>query len=120
MILNDLVEKFSVQFFFFCVYPLGSGSRSIWTFLGSRIRIRIKTYADPKHCCKVWTFYLTIEGCGPFPVFNSLHSSPRESISPGFFNFAVRQYMSFQLQYRSFTFIFFLLASQEQNVKPRN
>ena len=38
--------------FFFSVYLLGSGSGSIWTFLGSWIRIwiRMKTYADPKHC----------------------------------------------------------------------
>ena len=31
----------------------GSGSGSIWTFLGSWIRICMKTYADPKH----WFMY---------------------------------------------------------------
>ena len=62
VILKDLAEHLLVYFFFFSVYPLGSGSRigsgyasrsgSICTCLGSwiRIRIRIKTFADPKHC----------------------------------------------------------------------
>ena len=40
--------KERIFFDFFKFYLHGSGS--IWTFLGSRIRIRIKTYADPKHC----------------------------------------------------------------------
>ena len=54
--MKDLVLKFFVLLFFFCVYRylLGSGSGSasgsIWTFLGSWIWIRMKTYADPKHC----------------------------------------------------------------------
>ena len=49
VILKDLVEDLLVQFFFFSVYHLGSGSGSVWTFLGSLIRIRIKPYVDPKH-----------------------------------------------------------------------
>ena len=52
--MKDLVEIFFLYLFFFCVYLLGSGSAtrsgSIWTFLGSWIRIRMKTYADLKHC----------------------------------------------------------------------
>ena len=47
VILKDLVEIILLQFFFFSLYPLGSGS--IWTFFGSRIRIRIVIYADPQH-----------------------------------------------------------------------
>ena len=39
--------------------PLGSGS--VWTFLGSWIRIRIKTYADPKHCCKLSTISVKMD-----------------------------------------------------------
>ena len=49
--MKDLVDNFLGYFFFFSVYLLGSGS--IWTFLGSWIRIRIKTYADSKHWDKV-------------------------------------------------------------------
>ena len=40
--------------FFFRVYLLGSGS--IWTILGSWIRIRMKTYADPKH----WSYKINL------------------------------------------------------------
>ena len=49
VILKDLVEIFLVQFFFFSLYPLGSGSGSIWTFFGSWIRICIIIDADPQH-----------------------------------------------------------------------
>ena len=53
VVLKDLVEIFLVEFFFFGLYPLGSGSGSgsIWTFFGSwiRIRIRIIIDADPQH-----------------------------------------------------------------------
>ena len=34
--------------FLVSLYPLGSGS--VWTFLGSRIRIRIIIDSDPQHC----------------------------------------------------------------------
>ena len=44
VILKDLVENFLVQFFFFSLYPLESGS--IWTFFGSWIRIRIGIIKD--------------------------------------------------------------------------
>ena len=47
VILKDLVEIYLVEFFFFSLYPLGSGSGSIWTFFGSWIRIIID--ADPQH-----------------------------------------------------------------------
>ena len=54
VILKDLVKQNVVELFFFSVYLLGSGSASgsgsIWTFLGSWIRNRMKTYADPKNC----------------------------------------------------------------------
>ena len=36
-----------MEFFFFSLCPLGSGS--IWTFFGSWIRIRIIIDADPQH-----------------------------------------------------------------------
>ena len=45
--MKDLVEHFLVYFFFFSLYPLGSGS--LWTFFGSRIQIRILIDADPQH-----------------------------------------------------------------------
>ena len=48
-ILKDLVEIFLVEFFFFSLYPLESGS--IKTFFESWIRIRIIIDADPQH----WT-----------------------------------------------------------------
>ena len=38
-----------MEFFFFSLYPLGSGSGSIWTFFGSQIRIRIIIDADQQH-----------------------------------------------------------------------
>ena len=41
--MKDLAENFLAEFFFFSLYPLGS--RSIWTFFGSRICIIID--ADP-------------------------------------------------------------------------
>ena len=55
VILKDLVKKFFCVLIHFSVYLLGSGSGSgsIWTFLGFWIRIRMKTYADPKHCTKL-------------------------------------------------------------------
>ena len=40
---EKLVENILVYFFFFSFYLLGSRSGSIWTFLGSWIRIRMKT-----------------------------------------------------------------------------
>ena len=43
-----------MKFIIFSLYPLGSGSGSgsIWTFFGSRIRIRIIIDADPQHWLK--------------------------------------------------------------------
>ena len=46
---KNLVENILVYFFFFSFYLLGSRSGSIWTFLGSWIRIRMKTSANPNH-----------------------------------------------------------------------
>ena len=47
------------------VYLPGSGSRSVGTFLGSRIRIRIITYADLKHYSLGCTPDLEDELAGP-------------------------------------------------------
>ena len=55
VILKDLVEIFWVEFFFFSLYPLGSGSGSIWTFFGSWIRIRVIIDADPQHWTLQWS-----------------------------------------------------------------
>ena len=60
VILKGLVQKLFVYLFLFSFYLLesgtgsgsASGSASIWTFLGSWLRIRMKTYADPKHWLK--------------------------------------------------------------------
>ena len=64
VILTYKVEIFLVSFFFFSLYPLGSGSGSgsIWTFFGSRIRIRIIIDADSQHwwvygCWLTWKLY---------------------------------------------------------------
>ena len=50
---------------FSLVYLPGSGSRSVGTFLGSRIRIRIITYADLKHYILGCTPDLEDELAGP-------------------------------------------------------
>ena len=79
--------------FFFCVYLLGSGcgSGSIWTFLGSRIRIRKKTYADPKHCkkqvfllvpCSLWVVVEWVTAPASPPLSLASPSPPRSRLRP--------------------------------------
>ena len=65
-----------MSFVFFSVYLLGSGS--IWTFLESWIRIRMKTYADPKHC-----FCDEQRGCcvGSLNISVMLSSTPAQTPS---------------------------------------
>ena len=76
VILKHLLKKNLVSFFFFSVYPLGSGSvsasRSVWTFLGSRIRIR-NTVCDVWEVilllCLLWYACVNVIGSGTYRYF---------------------------------------------------